>query len=1080
MIRKFLFIALCLCFVAGIRTLPAQAATTAEIEQSIQKGITYLVGRQNANGSWNDTYYTVHSSMWVGVTGMALTKLVERAHELGQDPFDTNSYAYADNVIRGYNYLFAQAANWSGSPATSLYIGGHVGYENGISLMAIAATKEPNKVVSSSNGLVNGLTYKQVLQKMVDYTVWSQSTNGGWHYTKRSGSDNSPCGYTVLGLRYAEASSFGFNCTVPANTKTRLKSWVDYIQNDSSGGSGYTSPNGSVNSLKTGNLLFEAAFADPNTAWETGVVSEAVRYIQNNWNIIAWEGWRGYAWWNCGQTPMYQAMYNMMKGFQSQDIDEITVGGNTFNWFSAAGEFADTLVNTQNTNGSWPCTYAGGDVLATSWALLTLEKLAPPPPINVDVVLADEICDNDSNGYTVTVNYTSETANVDGTLVVKKGAAIIETVNLVNFNGTASKVYSGIIDSAGPYTWTAVMKVWPNGSTEADGPVSNRTGEATIEVIDTPVVSDIPDQTTPFSTFDLDDFVTATALPVTWTNSGVPAGWTINVDVLNVVTVTAPAGATTPVTITFTACVTGANGLDCCDSDSAKFTPNRPPVADAGPDQLTVEQTSLAGADVTLDGSLSSDPDAGDALTYAWTEQAPGTITATGVNPVVSLSLGTHTFDLVVNDGIVDSENTDSVTIIVVDTTDPVLSGVPGDTTAQCDNIPAAATPSATDICDAAPDIEFSGDVRTDGDCLDSYTITRTWTATDASGNSSEGVQVITVEDTTPPVLSGVPGDTTAQCDNIPAAANPSASDNCDPLPGIDFSGDVRTDGKCDDSYTITRTWTATDRCGNESVGVQVITVEDTTAPVLSGVPANETVECDSVPAAATPSASDNCDPAPGIAYAEVRTDGDCPDNYTLTRTWTATDRCGNESVEVQVITVQDTTEPVVTATLVPVKVKKKHGCFRVEFSATDNCDDDLDVIAQLNGHDVEDGELVRLHHKKPHKKKGCRMKVDDGSSGHSRGSSDDDSSSGHRHGSSDDGSSADCGTKKFECNEFKLTVTATDDCTNSTTVSDDFVFPSKHDGHSHDDNGIHRGNKKKDNHKDHGKHKSEGKRKKH
>ena len=64
--------------------------------------------------------------------------------------------------------------------------------------------------------------------------------------------------------------------------------------------------------------------------------------------------------------------------------------------------------------------------------------------------------------------------------------------------------------------------------------------------------------------------------------------------------------------------------------------------------------------------------------------------------------------------------------------------------------------------------------------------------------------------------------------------------------------------------------------------------------------------------------------------------------------------------------------------------------------------------------------------------------------------------------------------------NSACLTVTATDDCTNSTTVSDDFVFPSKHDGHSHDDNGIHRGNKKKDNHKDHGKHKSEGKRKKH
>ena len=62
-----------------------------------------------------------------------------------------------------------------------------------------------------------------------------------------------------------------------------------------------------------------------------------------------------------------------------------------------------------------------------------------------------------------------------------------------------------------------------------------------------------------------------------------------------------------------------------------------------------------------------------------------------------------------------------------------------------------------------------------------------------------------------------------------------------------------------------------------------------------------------------------------------------------------------------------------------------------------------------------------------------------------------------------DDGSSADCGTVKFECNVFALTVTATDDCGNEGTGSDIFVFPSKHDGHSHDDDtgSGHKKNKK-------------------
>ena len=40
------------------------------------------------------------------------------------------------------------------------------------------------------------------------------------------------------------------------------------------------------------------------------------------------------------------------------------------------------------------------------------------------------------------------------------------------------------------------------------------------------------------------------------------------------------------------------------------------------------------------------------------------------------------------------------------------------------------------------------------------------------------------------------------------------------------------------------------------------------------------------------PTATDNCDPNPTIGFNEERTDGNCPSNYTLTRTWTATDEC--------------------------------------------------------------------------------------------------------------------------------------------------------------------------------------------
>ena len=103
----------------------------------------------------------------------------------------------------------------------------------------------------------------------------------------------------------------------------------------------------------------------------------------------------------------------------------------------------------------------------------------------------------------------------------------------------------------------------------------------------------------------------------------------------------------------------------------------------------------------------------------------------------------------------------------------------------------------------------------------------------------------------------------------------------------------------CENTELITRTWSATDGCANQSTCSQVITVTDTTPPVLSGVPGDATVPCDQIPVAATVTASDDCDPAPALSFNEDRTEGDFPISpllFTLTRTWETTDACGNNS----------------------------------------------------------------------------------------------------------------------------------------------------------------------------------------
>ncbi len=54
---------------------------------------------------------------------------------------------------------------------------------------------------------------------------------------------------------------------------------------------------------------------------------------------------------------------------------------------------------------------------------------------------------------------------------------------------------------------------------------------------------------------------------------------------------------------------------------------NQAPTADAGADQ-----TVAAGATVNLDGTGSSDPDAGDTLDYTWTQTGGTAVTLTGAD----------------------------------------------------------------------------------------------------------------------------------------------------------------------------------------------------------------------------------------------------------------------------------------------------------------------------------------------------------------------------------------------------------------------------------------------------------------
>ncbi len=163
------------------------------------------------------------------------------------------------------------------------------------------------------------------------------------------------------------------------------------------------------------------------------------------------------------------------------------------------------------------------------------------------------------------------------------------------------------------------------------------------------------------------------------------------------------------------------------------------------------------------------------------------------------------------------------------------------------------------------------------------------------------------------PLFSNVPGNITVQCDAVPPPAqNVTATPTCcgNPNVTIVFNEVKKLGNICGDDYTLTRTWTATDACGNVATATQVVKVIDTVPPVFVNPPGDVSVECSSIPSAPVVVATDNCDQNVFMILVETQLPGPCYGTYNLSRLWVARDNCDNATPHVQIVTVTDTKGP--------------------------------------------------------------------------------------------------------------------------------------------------------------------------
>ena len=251
-------------------------------------------------------------------------------------------------------------------------------------------------------------------------------------------------------------------------------------------------------------------------------------------------------------------------------------------------------------------------------------------------------------------------------------------------------------------------------------------------------------------------------------------------------------------------------------------------------------------------------------------------------------------------------------TYAVKDETGPEISSIPEDLVIACtDDSTAYGMVEAVDSCHDLAELTYASELDTNQvvmpACPGNYAITRMVTASDVCGNESSASYTITVRDLVPPVLGNVPANDSLSCEApIPSDA-PLHQDDCG-MSTLDISM-TTLPGSCPENYTLIRTFTAEDECGNQSSAIQEVVFTDTVAPMILTMPADLILACEDAVADSAITASDNCSDLM-LAWSDSTVAGDCPQEYTIIRTHTAEDACGNSSSHVQTIDVVDEVAP--------------------------------------------------------------------------------------------------------------------------------------------------------------------------
>lgn len=494
-------------------------------------------------------------------------------------------------------------------------------------------------------------------------------------------------------------------------------------------------------------------------------------------------------------------------------------------------------------------------------------------------------------------------------------------------NGNPATVFNPTLLGAGTHTVVYTFDA-ADGVPNASHPGCTQSVSQSVVVNPVPTVNAVAS-----ATYCVGSVVPATSF--SGTPSGVSFSWTRTAGAIglaplsgtgNVPSFTAANGGSTPLSSTFTVTPTYTNGGKTCTGTPVSFTITINPVP------VVNAQTNKTYCSGSSTGAISF---TGNATSYNWTN----TNTAIGLASSGTASPSIPSWVPVNNSG---APVTGTITVTPVYTNNGVnCYGTPISFTITIIPAPLVNAQANKVYCSNTPTggITFTGTAT-------SYNWTNTNTAI---GLASSGVATpniptwIPVNNTNFPItgtltvtpeytLNGVtctgspitftitvnPGakavckDYTLFLNNAGnASLTPSNIDGGSTGGGLSIS---KTNFNCADIGNNVVILTVTDVCGGTSTCAATVKVVDNIPPVLVGVPANVTIECDgTVPSAPVVTATDNCSAVVTFSESDNKSSYStlCSSiSYDIKRTWTATDPSGNKSFKTQIIRIEDTKAP--------------------------------------------------------------------------------------------------------------------------------------------------------------------------